>query len=318
MKEVLIHIGFHKTGTTWLQNEMFVAQNKTFCPLSTRDNKRSSLAWHFIFDEHQYLLNSFDLNETIIKRELDAILKKKEDQINNRIYVMSHERLCGYSQSGGFDSSIIAGRIKNIFPKGKILILLREQKSFIKSDYFQYLSVGGTHGFEKYLNLKYDGKRPGFSPNHINYYPIVSKYQELFGKENVLVLPYELFKKDKLDFIKRLSVFVGETIDVETANFNAIWNKKKSFFLNYRLRILNVFRISSSLNNNSFLAIKISIRLIRLIFSVLGRLIPKQFDRKIQENIEMKTKKWVDGRYDESNRAVAELIDLDLSQFGYY
>ena len=101
----------------------------------------------------------------------------------------------------------IAKRIKNKFPYAKILIVIREQTSWLLSNYFQYLSAGGTHNLKKYLNTKYDGKRPGFAPNHIEYHRLIKDYQSKFGSKNVLVLPYEIFDSDKVIFFISLEIF---------------------------------------------------------------------------------------------------------------
>lgn len=90
-----------------------------------------------------YLLNSFDSNGNSVRTELNSILEKKS-QKGNKIFVMSNERLSGKPHSSGFDSFIIARRIKSIFPKGKMFLMIREQKTFLLSNYFQYLSCGGT------------------------------------------------------------------------------------------------------------------------------------------------------------------------------
>ena len=317
MENILIHIGYHKTGTTWLQNELFVSKNETFQPLCVNGAGESSLARHFVFDETHNLLNPFDSNEKTIRRELKTILKAKQNR-EKAFFVMSHERLSGNPHSSGFDSSVIARRIKNVFPKGKILIVLREQKSFVVSNYFQYLSAGGTHGIYKYLNLTYDGKRPDFSPNHIDYYPLVSRYQELFGAENVLVLPYELFVEDGLAFLEKLSSFIGKKIELDERRLNVVWNKKTRFFLNYYFRFLNFFKTSSSLNNYSFLANDVTSPIALFLSELFAIMIPDFLNKRLLEKVNSVTYNWAAGRYVDSNKRLSEIINLDLGKFGYY
>jgi hypothetical protein len=316
LENVLIHIGYHKTGTTWLQNELFVPQNDIFLPLSRSAHDEGSLATHFIYDEAHYLLNSFDSNENVIKRELNFILNN--DSPEDKVLVMSHERLSGNPHSSGIGSYVIARRIQNIFPKAKILIVLREQKSFVVSNYFQYLSAGGTHNIKKYLNTRYDGKRPGFSPNFIDYHPLISGYQELFGSENILVLPYELFKSDSVTFLENISRFIGKKIEVDDASLSNVWNKKEHFFLNYHFRFLNFFKISSSLNNHSFLANKVSKLLATLLYQILVRIIPDSLNKWQLKRINSFVRSWVSDRYVDSNKKVSALINLDLERYGYY
>ena len=56
--------------------------------------------------------------------------------------VVSNERLAGHPLSNGFDRRFLAERIKQVFPKAKILLTIREQNSVIMSNYMQYLKYG--------------------------------------------------------------------------------------------------------------------------------------------------------------------------------
>ena len=52
-----------------------------------------------------------------------------------KVPVISHERLSGYPHSGGHDSKEIAHRLAAVFPNAKVVIVIREQKSMILSNY---------------------------------------------------------------------------------------------------------------------------------------------------------------------------------------
>ena len=317
MNDILVHIGFHKTGTTWMQNQLFVSSSDVFIPLSTKKNGHSTLAKRFIFDEEGYLLNSFDNNENAIRSDLDALSENRDFDDENKVLVMSHERLSGNPHSAGFDSSIIARRIKNAFPDAKILIVIREQSSWILSNYFQYLSIGGTHSLDKYLNTKYDGKRPGFSPSHIEYHRHILDYQTKFGKENVLVLPYELLIFDKTIFIKKIEAFVGKSILIDDIDFGKKYNLKKNQYLTYKFRPLNRFIHSSSVNNNSSLNSRFSSILVTKLIKLIGSFIPNGFNLSFKRKLSEKIMKWSHNRYDHSNRITQENIEIDLGKFGY-
>lgn len=312
---VLIHIGYHKTGSTWLRNEIFIDESDIFSPIKREHGGHSQFADHFVCDEEGYILNSFDTNEKVLKQNQSEILSTYK---GNKIKVISHERLSGNPHSAGFDASIIANRIKTTFPNGKILIVIREQKSFILSNYFQYLSIGGTFGIKRYLTTKYDGVRPKFSPNHIDYYGLISTYQELFGKENVLVLPYEMFNTQKELFFKFFGDFLGAEVKIDEDRFQVKRNKKKKHFINYHLRFLNRFVHATSVNNHSFWSkgvIKYSSKaLIKFfqLFSTTG--MDKKTINKIKDYID----EVVGNRYEESNKKVSQLIDIDLSKYKYY
>jgi hypothetical protein len=317
MNTTLVHIGFHKTGTTWIQNELFVSNSDSFIPLSTKKKGHSSLANRFIFDDKGYLLNSFDNNEKAIRADLNELLGARDQEDENKVLVMSHERLSGNPHSSGFDSSIIARRIKKVFPNAKILIVIREQSSWILSNYFQYLSVGGTHSLYKYLNAKYDGRRPGFSPTHIEYHRSILDYQAKFGAKNVLVLPYELLVFDRTLFIKRIEAFIEKKIEIGGINFSKKYNVKRNHYLNYKLRSLNRFIHSSSLNNNTSLNKRFIRILVTKFIKLIGFFIPISFNESFKRKLSEKIVKWSHNRYDHSNKTTQENIEIDLEKFGY-
>ncbi len=318
MDNVLIHIGYHKTGTTWLQNEVFISESDVFQPLSKNNSGHSTLAGHFIYSEDGYLLNSFDDNEEVIKKHLKSLKESfNYDSTMNKILVMSNERLSGNPNSAGFDSSIVAKRIKKIFPKGKILIVIREQSSWLFSNYFEYLSNGGNHNIEKYLSLKYDGKRPGFSPNNICYHLLIKEYRKKFGDENVLVLPYEYFKKDKICFFETLSDFLGRTVIIPSKNFKNKWNVKSDYYVNYKLRFLNIFIHASSLNNHSRLRTKLTRILAILIKKTMINFIPEYLEKSFQSSLKAKIQLWCLGKFEDSNKITSDLIGMNLEDFGY-
>ena len=76
MNGCLIHIGYHKTGTTWLQKYVFNRSGTDFASLSNREDECSSLAWHFIRTPEEQILSPFNLYERVITGELECILKE--------------------------------------------------------------------------------------------------------------------------------------------------------------------------------------------------------------------------------------------------
>ena len=318
MKNVLIHIGLHKTGTTWLQNELFTQENKVFSPLYSSNTLRghSTLAEDFIFDIDRNLLSSFDDNTDVIVNNLKTIISKKES--SDKVFVMSHERLSGHPSSSGFDGSIIANRIKKIFPNGKILIVIREQVSCILSNYFQYLKEGGTKNLTNFLNVKYDGRVPQFSENYFKYHYLIEFYQNLFGKENVLVLPYELFNKNKSLFFDELGKLFNNTINVSSENFSKNYNIKKNHFMDYKLRFLNRYiKSSSSLNGASILKLYAFKKIALKIKFLMYHFSSERLNRSIKSIFLKEIEQWSIGKFEASNKITCQLTELDLKKIGY-
>lgn len=317
MDSVLLHIGYHKTASTWLQQTLFSPGSPVFEPMSLDGKGKTRVARNFFCDREGYLLSPFDDNEEAIKAELDSI-QGKNLRLASRIPVISHERLSGNPHCGGFDARKIAKMLHASFPDGKVLIVIREQRSFLLSNYFQYLSVGGTHSLKKYLQTKYDHKRPTFSPHHVNYLGLVNTYFELFGPQRVLVLPYEMFRATPMDFVDRIGVFVDKEIQFDPGQLAKKVNYKPDKFAMYHLRWLNVFRKSTSLNDYSVFSNRITKKISEALFVLLNSAIPGAMDERLLERLKVDIREWVGDRYVDANRQLGRAIGIDLGSFDYY
>ena len=120
--KLLIHIGYHKTATTWLQKNLF---GNSALPYSNIEPGRSIL--ENIIKPHEF---GFDL-ESCRKLIYSHV---HECRSGKTIFVISRERLSGSPFSGGYDSGIIARRLHRIAPYAKILIVIREQKTNVESN----------------------------------------------------------------------------------------------------------------------------------------------------------------------------------------
>lgn len=316
MNDLLIHIGYHKTATTWLQSELFGKKSNIFHHLSDRERGQSNLAFDFFSGKDGYLLSPFDNNKTVIDREFQRIMNSASG-LENKVPVISNERLSGNPHSGGYDASIILERIHNCFPSAKILIIIREQKSWILSNYFQYLTVGGNHSLDKYLNRTYDNKRPGFSPHSLDYHYLIEKYKSNFGNENVLVLPYEMLRSSNQLFFERIGKLVNKDIDLENLNFDAEYNTAKNQYVNYKLRSLNPFIRPSSMNNHFRYSNPTTKFFAKSTKRLLNKMIPQRLNDQIIKQLEMDIENWSQARFEKSNELTSKLIETDLRGFGY-
>ena len=318
MNPPLIHIGLHKTGTTWMQNELFTSENDIFEPLyiDNRLNGHSTLAEEFIFDSQRNLLSPFDLNTEVILNSYQNIIHHKPN--SGKIFVMSHERLSGHPTSSGFDASVIADRIKKVFPESKILIVIREQVSNIASNYFQYLKEGGILGIHTYLNTLYDGRRPGFGINYFKYHHLIEGYQERFGKMNVLVLPYELLQQDKEQFMEHLGIFVGQKIESQKINLEKKHNIKNNHFVDYHFRFLNKYiKSSSSLNCSNSSRVYQAKKAALKFKKYANKCVSIKNNATVKKKIEEEVHDWAKNKFENYNTISDALIHVKLKEFGY-
>lgn len=188
---VLVHAGYHKTASTWLQHQFFVADN----------------GWGRIDDDREVR------RAVVLPRELDydpahieVLLRRRVDDARARslLPVISDERLSGHPHSGGYDSLIVARRLKQLVPDARLLLVVREQVSMARACWSQYVQFGGTFRVGDYLDPVNDGMVPLFSWGHLEYDRLVHAYHELFGAARVLVLPFELFVAQRDEFLARV------------------------------------------------------------------------------------------------------------------
>ena len=314
---LLFHIGYHKTATTWLQRQLFIKNSPIFLPVSENEEGASTVAKHFYQDKNAYLLSSFDLNKENIVKAIQTFFEA--DKIGERLPIISHERLSGSPHAGGFDARLIADRIKNACPYGRIFISIRQQHDVIFSLYFQYLRMGGTHSLHEYLSTPYDGKRPHFSPNYLEYHQLVSYYIDLFGEENVLVLPYELFISDAKNYVHQLLEFCRLKLDLNSLDYSWKTNQLEGNLLaEYKSRFLNKKLRKNSLNDygpKQKSWDEVYVKTLKSLYSSANA------KRKNQEFIQQKRQEiidWSNNRFINGNKHLASLINVDLSKYNYY
>ena len=87
-------------ASSWIQQKIFTADSEVFEPLSRTTSGQSTLAELF-FCDGGYMLSPFDNNEENINNEIEYILSRRPAE--KKVFVLSHERLSGNPNSGGFD-----------------------------------------------------------------------------------------------------------------------------------------------------------------------------------------------------------------------
>jgi hypothetical protein len=235
-------------------------------------------------------------------------------------FVISHERLSGYPATGGFDAKAIADRLNNIFPRAKILIMVREQKTMIRSFYFQYISDGGSLSFKKLLKSPQPSlhRVPGFDLSFFEYDQAVAYYQQVFGRDNILVLPFEQISRDARDLAAKIIEFAGNATaknNIDDSIFEKKVNPAVPVLGQHLRRTCNFLLARTQLSNHGILNIPYVDATFKMLRPALAPL--KVFDttlgRKLNDQIEAAT----EGRYAESNNRLAEMTGLDLGALGY-
>jgi hypothetical protein len=302
---LLIHIGYHKTATSWLQQVIF-----SNCKLGfVSPWSRGRIAKDIIN------VDAFRFDPVSVAPEYLADVQR----ISNKgcIAVLSHERLSGYPASGGFDSKLVADRLFDCFHQAKVLIVIREQKSAIRSWYTQYIRDGGGLSLRRFLKNTEIGlfRMPGFRRDFFEYDGLISYYQKLFSPRNVLVLPFELFAMSRKGFLDRLGLFLGiefsEVPLVEKINPSATALHVVFGCLGNRFFSLN------QLNKYAF----VNSEFMRKSFWKIGEIASCRASLTVrnyfENNLRSEIGRFVGDYYQQSNKKTSALIGVKLDDFGY-
>lgn len=301
--EVLIHIGFHKTGTTWLQNLFFHKHPQFFYPYYGKNYITTKL---FVEPD------SFEFSPEVTKQALENDITKANS--TGRILVISNERLCGRPNTGGRDKKELADRIKSVFPEAKVLIFIRNQFDMIVSTYGQYVKAGGPCSIERYLNGFQ--KFPSFTFSHFKYCRLIKYYYELFGKENVAIYLYEDFKCNKQNVLNNLCDFMGiDKMDVSEIG-NIVVNPSLSKTSLFFMRNLNKIFVRYGLNPCPLLPIRGAKRVEKYLFKRIDKLLPGFL--KNQSLLNDKWRQFISEYYKESNRELEKMLGISLKEKGYF
>lgn len=315
--KLLIHIGFHKTGTTWLQENYFIKNPDIY---KTVGNNVKEFAYNFIYGRGDYK-NPFDFNGDKIKDRFTTFFNSLDENDKNKVLIISDEDLCGHMWSGGVQARRIADDLRSVFPDAKILITIREQVNAIVSSYKHFIRAGGSCSIGQYLKTGNEFQVPLFNPLFFDYYSTVMYYQKIFGKQNVLCLAQELLSENKEEYIKNIQKFLNireekKYFDPRLLNTS---NDKEAVWY-YLLRLSGLFRKSRNLSGKINLCPvilrsivnKVFIRLIKILSQLTTDKCVLRFNRKLKNKVMTSIiKNEVIERIKLSNRRLNEIVNIE-------
>jgi hypothetical protein len=170
-QDVVVHVGLHKTATTFLQREIFPKlENVNFIKLN---------AGH---------------PGDILYVELD----------DSRINVISSESLSGYPflVHDDVDAACrdrMAIRLNRIFPNARIIVGIRDKDDWLQSLYKQYFKTRPMNTEKTFLEF--------FDEGYLDHEGYISLLRELFPE--VYVYRYEQLCDSPDDFVKGICDFIG-------------------------------------------------------------------------------------------------------------
>ncbi len=315
---LLIHIGFHKTATTWLQEKLFAAPGTGFTVVAPDRKDCLYFGWELIcgrgWEAYRQgrLETPFEFDAKRVRAHLDELVAGIEG-----CSVVSNEDLSGHIWSGGVAKKEIADRIFAVAPDAKILITIREQQALIQSSYDHFLWCGGLASIDNYLSTYNEFQVPLFNRVHLRYDQTVAYYQRLFGPRRVLVLAYEDFRDRPVRFLRQLTDFAGlPPLDEKRLSHTERVNHRGAAVaaLHHWLRPLNLLGSPNNLNGRFGFG---STRLWRQAVRSLAPAVPAVLAKRREAAVRARIERLIGGDYARSNARLAELTGLDLAGLGY-
>ncbi|HSA06007.1 MAG TPA: hypothetical protein P5556_02385 [Candidatus Gastranaerophilales bacterium] len=215
IKNLIVHAGFQKTGTSTLQSSVFPFLKDVYLTGYIDPDLYETPFGHLIG-----LINSVDEANQVENRIAAEYKISIENFINNRKeknIIFSDEDLVGlvvpHRQKKYFNNDKFTKILKKTLPENvKIFLVFRKQSEWVESLYFQHVAKSGKNitinDYVGYKNGKFaEGKY--LSAANLDWFKIYQNYIETFGKENVLAVPFELFKEDLNVFLNLFYDFTG-------------------------------------------------------------------------------------------------------------
>ena len=302
----LIHIGFPKALSSWLQKHLFKPEHGFVSILNSMEATISVIdPTPFSFSEQQAL--------AYIAHSLE-----KTPEHQGLTPVISAEALIGNPYCGGFNAKQNADRLHQLFPEGRVLLIVREQKQLIRSLYKTLVTWGMPHSITRLLHPVDTSLAPQFNFDFLRFDLAVFYYQQLFGKANVLVLPYEQFQQDPKAFLQQLFEFSGQVSEKSLSKLpvQKRVNINQTLLNLYLQRAHNYLFLSSPFNYAGLFQSTEARTHTRLKRSKQNPF-PAWIDHWLEERFRQRVLKSCDGQFAASNTRLELLTGITVSQYGY-
>ena len=308
-QKVYIHVGLSKCASTFLQKNIF-----------PQLGNYADIAFSPARDKYYLFRNDMEpdvYREIVIKNIINPDQRKKWLIVSCEDYT---EFLFRGFEDVFFDweavernvhihsNKIITENISRAFPYAKIILIIREQLSWAVSRYKMNYRGGKTSAsIDDLMAEAMEG-----------YDVMVDRYQKCFGKENVLVLPYELLQKNQNAFLKYLTDFIDHDIElnITSTKINTAPVLKRT--VEYE-REKNCIRLKINHKKNLTPVIRFLFRLLaRLSIGISKPLFYLKYRSKrysVQPN--KSTIEKLKPFFIKTNNRLQELVNIDLSEYGY-
>ncbi|MBD0823872.1 sulfotransferase [Aestuariibaculum marinum] len=231
-KRIYIHLGLHKTATTFFQ--------RSFYPAHPEFNYKQLRSKEMLADFNQYILRENDLTYNLITAKSLFCKALVEEEFSDKLLTLCEEQFSGLPLQDAFNRKTIFDRLNAFFPNANYILVLRNPNDFVKSMYAEYLKKGGTADLYNFLNRK-DSQLSFSRGSYLRYNSYYSYIESHVTKDRIKVLYYEdlkcqpsFFYRDLLDYFK-LNIEIKKSIVKDKRNIS--FDKEKLEALRFYNRI---------------------------------------------------------------------------------
>lgn len=298
--DVVLHIGYHKTATSWLQKRVFPLLSGVYVAHQTRA----------VFEQF-VSVNPFQFDPLGTR---DRVVR---DAPADCVLMISSERLSGHPTSAGFDSRVLADRLHQVFPHAKVLVTIRRQPDMVLACYTEYVREGGAESLRRFLHPPngIHGRLPHFDLRYLEYHHLLDHYRGLFGPERVLVTAYEQLLESAERYVARIAEFIGSEapahVDRSTVN-----QSLSPLVVGLKRRTNLIFSRDAS-NPNALIDHRGLANFVARRYNSVDRRLPDGVRRLGAARMRALAEKACEERFIASNRLTMEMTGIPLDDLGY-
>ena len=298
-----IHVGMPKCGSTFLQMVGFAMHPEI------------NLIWEpgmALFFELRDKVGQPDFDVSDFATRLSEYIRQR-GQPKDQKTVLSFEGFCGFQTTNRNDWQL-ANTLCSITGSPTVIVMIREQASFLNSLWCQYIKEGGVLSLEKFLNAPDSPAQPTEQVSiygRVCFDRYIKMLYELFGAHRVHVLLFEEMRTDFDAFCRRLFRALGVADDWQPPN-HLVRSSPNPFHANL-MRLLN--RMTTTKRNAGVLPYAWYLTYRRWYEQ---RILPsRRWNPPRRRNAMKFVSPDRQTQIQESNRRLAEMLNLDLAAYGY-
>ncbi len=189
----IVHVGFPKTATTWLQRNLLSGNKDILCigkPYNHSDFK--------VWLDALVSASELEFDAQVCRDQFKKLLASHiPETVPSLPRVISYELLSGNLYTG-HDSVDLLRRIRTVLGPVRLVVTIREQSAMIESLYAYFLRGGGSISIREFLGEPNSPAVDMFGNpallKRFQYDRYIGAARELFGENRVTVIPYELLR----------------------------------------------------------------------------------------------------------------------------